>query len=76
MTSLFFHLNIYCGTHQNWLRGYSRIEIFTGHTSMTFIHQDLWYGKLVPSSHQRVKLSRANNQNWKGIPASTGLREE
>ena len=24
---------------------------------MTFIHQDLWYGKFVPSSHQRCKSS-------------------
>ena len=24
---------------------------------MAFIHQDLWYGKLVPSSRQKVNLT-------------------
>ena len=51
---------------------------------MTFIHQDLWYGKLVPSSHQRGKPSysilcpfnRCNNRIWKSIPISDCLREE
>ena len=32
--------------------------MFIGETSMTFIHQDLWYEKLVPSSNQRGKPSR------------------
>ena len=43
---------------------------------MTFIHQDLWCGKLVPSSHQRGEPShtilctfnRGKNRIWKGIP--------
>ena len=51
---------------------------------MTFILQDLWYGKLVPSSHQRGKpihtifctFNRGNNRIWKGIPISDCLREE
>ena len=51
---------------------------------MIFIHQDLWYGKLVPSSHQRGKpshtilcsFSRGNDRIWKGIPISDCLREE
>ena len=53
-------------------------------TSKTFIHQDLWYGKLVPSSHQRGNPSHTilctfnigNNQIWKNIPISDCLREE
>ena len=51
---------------------------------MTFIHQALCYGKLVPSSHQRGKpnhiilctFSGGNNWLWKCIPISNGLREE
>ena len=51
---------------------------------ITFIHQDLWYGKLGPCSHQRGKpshpiicdLSGRNNRIWKGILISGCLREE
>ena len=51
---------------------------------MTFIHQDLWYGKLIRSSHQRGKPShtilctfnRGNNRIWKSIPIPDCLREE
>ena len=51
---------------------------------VTFIHKDLWYGKLVPSSHQRSKFShtilctfsRGNNWIWKSIPISDCLREK
>ena len=51
---------------------------------MTFIHQDLWYGKLVPCSRQKGKpghtilctFNRGNNQIWKGIPIFDCLREE
>ena len=34
-----------------------RIKNFTGDKSWTFIHQDLWYGKLVPSSHHRGNIA-------------------
>ena len=61
-----------------------RIRILLGIRLMTFIHQDLWYGNLVASSHQRGKpshtilctFSRGNNRNWKGIPISEWFREE
>ena len=51
---------------------------------MTVIHQDLWNGKLVPSSHQRGKpshnilcsFSRGDDRTWKGIPISDCLKEE
>ena len=51
---------------------------------MAFIHQDLWYGKLIPSSHQRRKpnhtilctFNRGNDWIWKGIPISDCLRAE
>ena len=51
---------------------------------ITFIHQDLWYGKLVPSTHLKGKpshtilcaFSRSNHRIWKGIPISDCLREE
>ena len=45
---------------------------------MTFNHQDLWYGKLVPCPHTRGKptFSRGNNWIWKGISITDRLREE
>ena len=51
---------------------------------MALIHQDLWYRKIVPSSHQRDKPShtvlctfnRGNDRIWKVIPISDCLREE
>ena len=50
---------------------------------MTIIHQKLWYGKLVPTSHQRDKpshtilctFSGGNNRIWKDVPISYCLRE-
>ena len=49
-----------------------------------YIHQDQWYRKLVPSSHQRGKpshtilytFSGGNNWIWKGIQISDCLREK
>ena len=51
---------------------------------LPFKHQDLWYRKLVPSSHRRGKLSHiilcttsgGNNRICKGIPISNSLRGE
>ena len=68
-----------------WIFGSeSELELFLETHLMIFIHQDLWYGKLVPNSHQRCKPShtilctfrRGNNRIWKGIPISNCLREE
>ena len=64
--------------------GQNQNQNFTGVRPMTFIHQDLWNGNLVPSSHQRGKpshtilytFSRGNNRIWKGIPISEWFREE
>ena len=62
---------------QNWKQVMLMIRIFLLVTPLkTFLHQDLWYGKLVPSSHQRGKpshtilctISGGNNRIWKGIP--------
>ena len=62
----------------------SESELLLVTCQMTFIHRDLWDGKLVPSSGQRSKLSYFilctfsgwNYRIWKGIPTSNGLREE
>ena len=49
---------------------------------MTFIHHNLWYGKLVPSSHQRGKPSHTmlcsfnRGNNLEMHPISDCLREE
>ena len=73
--------NSQCSIKSSWK---SESEFLLMIHQMMFIHQDLWYGKLVPSSHQSGKsshtilctFSRGNNQFWKSIPISNGLREE
>ena len=56
--------------------GQSESEFLLVIHPMTFIYQDLWYGKLVPNSHQRGEPSHIifctfrwdKNQIWRGIP--------
>ena len=65
-------------------RKMSESELLLVTRPLTFIHQDLRNGKLVPSSCQRSKLSYFilctysgwDYRMWKGIPISNGLREE
>ena len=63
---------------------YQNQNCYWWHVQMTIIHQDLWWGKLVPSSYKRSELT--NRVFWsfssrkesicKWIPISNSLGEE